>query len=131
MHPGGIPYYNWGYSKPKGIKYRCWFSCHREEPSKECKCSNSKYGKVVYLKPDYDLRMFPPVPRYSQAFKDKFKTRTSVERSNKGMFVDYRIEDMQLQSSKLKFCISNFTAINIHLDAWIKHLKFSFIATLG
>jgi len=26
--PGGIPYQNWGYSKPKGIKYRCWFACH-------------------------------------------------------------------------------------------------------
>jgi hypothetical protein len=25
--PDGIPYQNWGYSKPKGIKYRCWFAC--------------------------------------------------------------------------------------------------------
>lgn len=128
--PGGIPYYNWGYSKPKGIKYRCWFTCHGEEPPKECKCSNSKYDRVIYLKPDYDFRMFPPVPRYSQTFKDKFKTRTSVERSNKKMFVDYHIENIRSQGSKLRFSIATFTVVNMHLDTWIKHLKFSFLATL-
>jgi hypothetical protein len=127
---GGIPYYNWGYSKPKGIKYRCWFTCHGQEPPEECKCSNSKYGKVVHIKPDYDLRMFPPVPRYSQTFKDKFKTRTSVERSNKRMFVDYHIENVRSQSSKLRFSMATFAVINIHSDAWIKHLKFSLLTTL-
>lgn len=74
--------------------------------------------------------MFPPVPRYSQAFKDKFKTRTSVERSNKRMFVDYNIESMRSQSSKLRFSMATFSVINIHLDAWIKHLSFSLLTTL-
>lgn len=85
---------------------------------------------MVYLKPYYDLRMFPPVPRYSQAFKDKFKTRTSVERSNKRMFVDYHIENVRSQSSKLRFSMATFAVINIHSDAWIKHLKFSLLTTL-
>jgi hypothetical protein len=30
---GGIPYYNWGYSKPKGIKYRCWFAIAYSGPN--------------------------------------------------------------------------------------------------
>lgn len=130
IFPGGIPYQSWGYNKPKGIKYRCWFACHGEEPPKQCKCSNSSYGRVVYLKPDYDLRMFPPVPRHSQTFKDKFNTRTSVKRSNKRMFVDYHIENIRSQSSKLRFSIATFAVVNIHLDAWIKYLKFSFVAML-
>ncbi|MDK2800785.1 MAG: hypothetical protein PWQ70_2404 [Clostridiales bacterium] len=128
--PGGIPYQNWGYSKLKGIKYRCWFACHGLKPPKECKCSNSSYGRVIYLKPTYDPRMFTPVPRYSKAFKDKLKTRTSVERSNKRMFVDYSIENAHSRSSMLRFALATFAAINIHLDAWIKHLGFSLIDTL-
>lgn len=124
---GGIPYLNWGYNKPKGLKYRCWFACKGQEPPKECKCSNSKYGRVIYIKPNYDPRLFTPVPRYSQVFKDKFKTRTSVERTNKRIFIDYAVEEFKSQSTMLRFSLATFAAVNIHLDAWIKHLNFSFI----
>lgn len=68
---GGIPLVNWGYCKPKGIKYRCWFAVKGLEPPKECKCSESKYGRVIYIKPDHDPRMFPPVPRHSHSFCTK------------------------------------------------------------
>ncbi|OAA93827.1 hypothetical protein CLCOS_39780 [Clostridium coskatii] len=123
---GGIPFANWGYSKPKGIKYRCYFAVKGLEPPAECKCSNSKYGKVIHIKPDYDPRMFPPVPRSSEKFKDKFKTRTSVERSNKRMFNDYDIEEYKSRSAMLRMALATFSVINIHLDAWIKHTGFSF-----
>jgi hypothetical protein len=53
--PGGIPYQNWDYSKPKGIKNRCWFACHGQKPPQDCLCSNSPYGKVIYIKPDYGI----------------------------------------------------------------------------
>jgi len=128
---GGIPYQNWGYSKPKGIKYRCWFACQGLEPPKDCKCSNSSYGRVIYLKPNYDPRMFTPVPRYSKAFRDKFKTRTSVERSNKRMFVDYSIENARSRSSLMRFAMATFSVINIHLDAWVRSLSLSLLDTLG
>ena len=49
------------------------------EPPTECKCSNSKFGKVIYIKPNYDARLFPPVPRGSEEFKRKFKTRTWIK----------------------------------------------------
>lgn len=124
---GGIPFYNWGYSKPKGIKYRCYFAAKGIEPPAECKCSDSKYGKVIYIKPDYDPRMFPPVPRNSKKFKDKFKTRTSVERSNKRMFNDYNIEEYKSQSAMIRMALATFSVINIHLDAWVKHTSFKFI----
>jgi len=127
--PGGIPYQNWGYSKPKGIKYRCWFACRGQKPPHDCLCSKSSYGKVVYIKPDYDPRMFPPVPRHTKAFKDKFKTRTSVERTNKRLFIDYNIERARSRSNMMRFAMATFAAVNIHLDAWVKHTNFSFVDT--
>jgi hypothetical protein len=132
-HPichGGIPMVNWGFVEPKGVKYRCWFATKGLEPPKECKCSDSNYGNVVYIKPDFDPRMFPKVPRDSEAFKEKFKTRTSVERSNKRIFEDYAIEAYDSRSAMLRTALAAFAVLNIHLDAWVKHTSFSFITLL-
>ncbi|WP_368487465.1 hypothetical protein [Clostridium sp. BJN0013] len=74
--------------------------------------------------------MFPPVPRHSEKFKAVFKTRTSVERSNKRMFQDYAIEEYKSQSAVMRMSLATFAVINIHLDAWIKHTGFSFIDLL-
>jgi len=122
---GGIPYQHVGFSFPKGIKYRCWFDCHSID--KPCKCSDSSYGRTIYIKPDYDLRLFPPIPRNTEAFKEKFKTRTSVERSNKRMLVDYNIEAGNCRSSKQRFVRATFAVVNMHLDAWLKHMNFDII----
>lgn len=119
---GGIPYKHIGFSFPKGIKYRCWFDYYGIE--KPCSCSSSSYGRTIYIKPDYDLRLFSPIPRNSDAFKEIFKRRTSVERSNKRILVDYNIEAGKCRSSKQRFCRATFAAINIHLDAWLKHTGF-------
>ena len=75
--------------------------------------------------------MFTPVPRHSKAFKDKFKTRTYVERSNKRMFVDYSIENARSRSSLMRFAMATFSAINIHLDAWVNHLSFSLLECIN
>lgn len=125
---GGIPYQHIGFSFPKGIKYRCWFDYHGIE--KPCCCSDSPYGRTIYIKPDYDLRLFPPVPRNMEAFKEKFKTRTSVERSNKRILVDYSIESGKCRSSKQRFARATIATVNIHLDAWVKHTGFSIIDLL-
>ena len=122
---GGIPYQHVGFSFPKGIKYRCWFDYHGID--KPCKCSDSSYGRTIYIKPDYDLRLFPPIPRNTEAFKEKFKTRTSVERSNKRMLVDYNIEEGKCRSSKQRFVRATFAVVNMHLDAWVKHMSFNII----
>ena len=125
---GGIPYKHCGYTFPKGIKYRCWFDYYKID--KPCSCSNSSYGRTIYIKPDYDVRLFPPVPRKSDSFKAIFKRRTSVERSNKRILVDYNIEAGNCRSSKQRFCRATLAVINIHLDAWIKHSKFSVCSLL-
>lgn len=125
---GGIPYQNCGYSYPKGIKYRCWFKCHGVD--KPCSCSESIYGRTVYIKPDYDPRLFPPVPRGSDKFRQEMKRRTTVERSHKRMFKDYDIEAGNCRSSRERFARATMAAVNVHLDAWIKHTGFSIISLI-
>jgi hypothetical protein len=61
---GGIPSQRDGFSFPKGIKYRYWFDYQDYHGiEKPCSFSNSSYGRTIYIKPDYDLMLFPPVPR--------------------------------------------------------------------
>lgn len=122
---GGIPYQDCKYSYPKGIKYRCWFACHGVDAP--CSCTDSPYGRTIYIKPDYDPRLFPPVPRDSDAFKDMLKRRTTVERSHKRMFKDYDIEAGNCRSAKERFTRATMAAVNVHLDAWIRHTGFSII----
>jgi hypothetical protein len=122
---GGIPYHCCGYSYPKGIKYRCWFDYKGID--KPCSCTDNNYGRTIYLKPEDDLRLFTPVPRHSNVWRSKFKTRTSVERSHKRILVDYDIEAGKCRSSRQRFARAVFAAINVHLDAWIKHLNFNII----
>lgn len=125
---GGIPYQNCGYSFPKGVKHRCWFDYHGIE--KPCSCTDNPYGRTVYIKPDYDPRLFPPVSRSSDAFKEMMKRRTTVERSHKRLFKDYDIEAGNCRSSRERFMRATMAAVNVHLDAWIKHTGFSILPLL-
>lgn len=93
---GGIPNKNCKYSYPKGIKYRCRFDYY--ELDKPCSCTDSPYGRTIYIKPDYDPRLFPPVHRDSDAFKD------------------YDIEAGNCRSSRERFTRATIAAVNIHLD---------------
>ena len=56
---------NWGYCKQKhSRKWRCPLACGKigSCPCRET-CSPSPYGRCVYTKPDWDIRLYPPVPR--------------------------------------------------------------------
>ena len=114
----GFPYHCCGYSYPKGMKYRCPFAYEGLEIP--CSCSEKPYGRTVYLKPDFDPRLFPPVRRDSPNFKSMLKRRTSVERSHKRIFVDYDIEAGRCRSSRERFMRATMAAINVHLDARFK-----------
>lgn len=126
---GGIPYKDCKYSYPKGTKFRCWFDYYGID--KPCSCTDSDYGRTIYIKPDYDPRLFPPVPRHTTAFNEIFKRRTSVERSNKRILSDYSIEMGRCRSSKQRFARATFAEVNIHLDAWVKHSTFSIVDLLN
>ena len=124
--PRGYAYVYWGPSHSRNrLKYRCPLAVRdgRRPVNWTCSCkTTSNYGRTIYIKPDDDPRLFPPIPRDTQLFKDTFKRRTSVERANKRIFEDYHVESYRSRSSRLRFSLATFAAVNIHLDAWIKHL---------
>jgi len=67
-----------------------------------------------------DLRLFTRTPRNSKACKDVFKKRTSSEQSFDRMKIDYELERCRVRSRKAWHWQAHFTAINQHLDAWVK-----------
>lgn len=123
---------NWGYNHDRcRIKYRCPLALGRID-SCDCKehCSPSPYGRCVYIKPTWDLRLFTIVPRGSDEWKEHMKTRTTSERVNKRILNDYGLEDANARGKKRIFWWSVIHSINILLDARLKLSGFSFIKLL-
>ena len=102
-------------------KWRCSLACGKidECPHKD-QCSPSKYGRVIYTKPDWDLRLFTPVPRGTKKWKQTYKTRTCSERINNLILNDYKLHQMQIRGKKRYSFFTMMIGINIHLDARIK-----------
>lgn len=111
-----------GFCKSRSrLKWRCPLACGKIA-SCYCKdsCSQSSYGRVIYTKPDWDLRLFTPVPRGTKGFKDIYKSRTSSERINNRILNDYNLHASRIQGKKRFSFFSMLIAINIHLDARVK-----------
>lgn len=84
-----------GYEKDREtIKYRCpamhdGLPC----PSLE-KCNGEKkYGLVVRVKCEEDLRRFPPIARATKQFERRYKGRTAVERVNARLKIFWGVDD--------------------------------------
>ncbi|KZL92743.1 hypothetical protein CLMAG_25570 [Clostridium magnum DSM 2767] len=116
--------YDW-YDKDRSrIKYRCPLvkgkisNCtHREV------CSPSAYGRVIYVKPSDDLRLFTPIPRNTDLWKQIMKKRTSSERVNKRLLEDYNMEEAHCRGKKRWSWWTLIHSINIHLDAQLSISK--------
>ena len=105
-------------------KWRCRAKCGLiDECPLDVPCSPSSYGRVVYTKPDWDIRLFPPVPRGSREWKDTYSSRTCSERVNNRVLNDYHLHDMGIRGKKRYSFITMMIGINIHLDARIKKAK--------
>ena len=74
--------------------------------------------------------MFLPVPRHTDKFKEMMKTRSTSERVNKRVFVDYDVERCHSRSAMMRFSWAVIAAVNVHLDAWIRHLSFDLMGEL-
>lgn len=123
---------NWGFNKDRcRIKYRCPFAVGKVD-SCSCKeqCSPSDYGRCIYIKPSWDLRLFTQVPRGSDEWKEEMNTRTTCERVNKRILNDYGLEASLSRGKKRIFWRSVIHSINILLDARLKASGFSFITML-
>lgn len=123
---------NWGYNKNRcRIKYRYPLALGRID-SCDCKeqCSPSAYGRCIYTKPTWDLRLFTVVPRGTDQWKQQIKSRTTSERVNKRILNDYGLELAKTRGKKRTFWWSLIHSLNVLLDARIKASGFSFISLL-
>lgn len=102
---GGFPMINWGYCKNRQrIKWRCPLSYGKVEncPHKET-CSPSNYDRVVYTKPELDLRLFTRTPRNSKAWKKVYTLRGTSERTNKHQKINYWLEITRARGKRRNF----------------------------
>ncbi len=122
----------WGiHKKRQRIKWRCPKYKAPSSCSHQHNCSTSKYGRVVYTRPEDDYRLFTKTPRGSKAWKKVFAKRTSVERTLKRTLVDYLIEQARARSDKRWFWLATLAALNQHLDAQTGITEFSLLKRLG
>jgi hypothetical protein len=126
----GIEMTNWGCDKKRyRIKYRCPLKAGSICSCKYIdECSKSDYGKIVYIKPLDDPRLYPPVLRGTDEWKKIYNNRTAAERVNTRILTDYKLEQPKRYGKK-KLCFFAFcAATNLHLDAQIKLKKFNIVA---
>lgn len=115
----------WGtIKKQHRLKWRCPLKClkHPEPCPYDALCNTSDYGLTHYTRPDDDPRFITPIPRGSHSWKLLFNKRTSTERVNDRLLIDYGLESSHTRG-KMRFSFwALIHAFNIHLDAWIKVL---------
>jgi hypothetical protein len=106
------------------IKWRCPLALGKCDVCKAClDCSDSAYGRVVYTKPDWDLRLFSRIPRGSVQWKSKMKERTAAERVNNRILHHYGLENSKVRGKKRIAFFATVAAFNVHLDAQLAKLK--------
>jgi hypothetical protein len=135
--PAGREMVNWGYCPDRcRIKWRCPRACGKCSPCEACSsCSQSTYGRVVYTKPEWDLRLFTRIPRGSDQFRSIMKERTAAERVNNRILHHYGLENSKARGKKRISFFATVAAFNVHLDAQLAMLKatgrFDFGAIFG
>lgn len=115
----------WGYSPTRhDVKWGCPVATGKEERCTcEVPCSSSPYGRCLYTKPDWDIRLYPPVARGTDEFKKTYNNRTSSERVNDRILNNYYLHDMRIHVKKRYSFFTMIAGINIHLDARLKVQK--------
>lgn len=116
---------HWGYSPSRhDVKWRCPVATGKEEKCTcEVPCTPSPYGRCVYTKPDWDIRLYTPIARGTQEYIRIYNNRSGSERVNNRVLNDYHLHDMILHGKKRYSFFAMIAGINIHLDARLKKMK--------
>lgn len=99
-------------------KYRCPL-IKKGSVTCESPCSSSPYGRCIYTYTEHNPRLFPPIARDSDEWKNTYKRRTCSERSNKREKLDYMLEAARHRSSKMWYVRIFAIMMCMHLDAWL------------
>lgn len=124
----GYQMYHCGFNpQTRSTKWRCPFAAGKV-PSCPCteKChqkENSTYGRTIYLPCEDNLRLYPRVPRETEKYRNVYSTRTTSERINKRILVDYKMADSRTRNIKHYSVLGTIICICIHLEAQVKALS--------
>lgn len=100
------------------IKWRCPLAMKKVDScDQKCNCSQSSYGRVIYTKPEWDIRLYPPVARASRQWQTIYKQRTCAERINNRILNDYNLHAMKIRTKKRYTFFTTVASTCIHLDA--------------
>ena len=112
----------WGFCSGRSrCKWRCPAACGKQEKCDACVgCSDSPYGRCIYTKPSWDVRLYTPVARGTEEYKKIYNNRTASERVNNRILNDYHLHDMGIHTRKRYSFFAMIIGINIHLDARLK-----------
>ena len=69
--------------------------CHCDDP-----CTDSSCGRMIYIYPEKDLRLYPGVIRGTEEWESTYKIRTSVERSINHFKDSFCLGDWKTQNAK-------------------------------
>lgn len=83
-------------------------------------CTDSKYGRVVKTKSEWDVRLYTDVPRGTEAYKKIYNQRTATERINNRILNNYGLHKMKIHTKKHYAFFTTMIGICIHLNARYK-----------
>jgi hypothetical protein len=105
-----------GFEKDRNtLKYKCPCKSYGISCEGEKKC---KYNKGIRIKIDANRRLFIPLPRNTYKWKDKYDSRTSIERLNGRIDEFFGFEKHYyrgLKKIKLRLCLSFITMLSMAL----------------
>lgn len=115
--------------KPNGFdkahSYMMWRCPYAENHTCKCpqSCTDSKYGRVIKTRSDWDVRLYTDVPRGTDAYKKIYSQRTATERINNRILNDYGLHQMKIHTKKHYSFFTTIIGICLHLDARYKQIN--------
>ena len=91
-----------GYEKDRQtLKYRCPARHEGWQCGNDGRCNEGKeYGLIVRVDHTLDLRRFPPIPRATKQFEERYKGRTAVERVNARTKIFWGVDDGNVRGAR-------------------------------
>jgi hypothetical protein len=96
-----------------------WVS-HEADCPRQVLCQpDTQMGPVVYVRPDDNPRLYPPIPRQSREFNVLMARRTGCERSNSLKKVPYRLGERPCRSA-IHFLVRLYlVSLLEHAQVWL------------
>ncbi len=106
-------------------KWRCPHVCLKSVNCPFFDRPEGDYGRTYYTKFKDDIRIFTQTVRGSKNWKDTMKKRTSSERRNDRVKIDYGLENDKVRSKSRWLTRIIMRDAAIHADAWVKNTDIS------